>query len=227
MTSFSAVRAVLVDLDGTLLDTAPEIAAAAADMLAELGLEPVPATTVGSFIGRGIPSLVRRTLEASLGRSPDERRTGSGLESFFFHYEKRNGLQAQAYGGVREGLKTLHSEGFALACVTNKSTRFAVPLLEATGLHEYFPVVVCGDTVARKKPSADPILAACEQLGVDPHEAVMVGDSANDALAARAAGCSVLLVPYGYSEGVDVQSIDCDGIVSSLLHVAGLLRPQS
>lgn len=227
MTSFSAVRAVLVDLDGTLLDTAPEIAAAAADMLAELGLEPVPSSTVRSFIGRGIPSLVHRTLEASLGRSPDERRTGSGLESFFFHYEKRNGSQAQAYGGVREGLTTLHSEGLALACVTNKSAQFTVPLLAATGLNGFFPVVICGDTVARKKPAADPILAACEQLGVEPGEALMVGDSANDALAARAAGCSVLLVPYGYSEGVDVQSIECDGIVPSLLHVAGLLRPQS
>ncbi len=227
MTSFGAVRAVLLDLDGTLLDTAPEIAAAAADMLAELGLDPVSADDVRAFIGRGIPSLVHRTLEASLGRVPDERRTGSGLESFFHHYEKRNGSLAKAYPGAREGMKSLQENGFALACVTNKSARFAVPLLEATGLAGFFSVVVCGDTVARKKPAADPILAACEGLGVGPSQALMVGDSANDALAARAAGCAVLLVPYGYSEGVEVQSIDCDGIVPSLLHVAGLLRSQS
>lgn len=222
-----AVRAVLLDLDGTLLDTAPEIAAAAADMLAESGLAPVPAKIVRGFIGRGIPSLVRRTLEASLGQTPDERRIGSALESFLLHYGKQNGRLAQAYPGVREGLTTLYAEGFSLACVTNKSARFSEPLLEATGLRGFFKAVVSGDSVARKKPSADPVLAACGLLNVGPAQALMVGDSANDALAARAAGCAVLLVPYGYSEGVDVQSIDCDGIVPSLLDVAGILRPQS
>jgi len=125
-----AIRAVLIDLDGTLLDTAPEIAAAAADMLAELGLKPVAPTTVSNFIGKGIPSLVRRTLEKSLGQVPDERRIGSGIESFFFHYEKRNGRTAAPYPGVLEGLTTLHTMGLALACVTNKAGRFTVPLLK-------------------------------------------------------------------------------------------------
>lgn len=224
MADLSAVRAVLLDLDGTLLDTAPEIAASAADMLAELGLDPVAPGQVRNFIGRGIPSLVRRTLEASLGCTPDERRIGSGIEGFFFHYEKRNGSLATAYPGVREGLAALHSLGYPLACVTNKTARFTGPLLRATGLEKFFSAVVSGDTAPRKKPAPDPIFAACSQLGVGPGDSVMVGDSNNDALAARAAGCPVLLVPYGYSEGVDVQSIDCDGIVSSLLHVAGLLR---
>ena len=227
MTSFGTVRAVLLDLDGTLLDTAPEIAAAAADMLAELGLDAVPAATVRGFIGKGIPHLVCRTLAASLGRKSDERRTGAGLESFFFHYAKRNGRQATTYPGVREGLTTMHAGGLALACVTNKSARFTLPLLEATGLAGFFSAVVSGDTAARKKPAPDPLLAACAGLRVTPGEAIMVGDSANDALAARAAGCTVLLVPYGYSEDVDVQSIDCDGIVPSLLHVAELLLSQS
>lgn len=222
-----AIRAVLCDLDGTLLDTAPEIAAAAADMLAELGLHPVPAETVRGFIGKGIPHLVARTLESSLGQRVDERRIGSGIESFFFHYEKQNGRLATAYPGVREGLAALHAAGLALACVTNKAARFAAPLLEATGLAAFFPVIISGDTTPRKKPAADPILAACERLRVPPARAVMVGDSLNDALSARAAGCAVLLVPYGYSEGLDVHAIECDGIVPTLLHVAGLLAPQS
>lgn len=222
-----AIRAVLIDLDGTLLDTAPEIAAAAADMLAELGLEPISPSMVRDFIGKGIPSLVRRTLEQSLGRLPDERRIGSGIESFFFHYEKRNGRLATAYPGVREGLTTLHALGFRLGCVTNKAARFTLPLLKSTGLEAFFATIISGDTAAKKKPAPDPVLAACSQLGVAPSEAVMVGDSTNDALAARAAGCAILLVPYGYSEGVDVQNIDCDGIVPTLLHVAGLLSSQS
>lgn len=227
MTDFGAIRAVLLDLDGTLLDTAPEIAASAADMLAELGLGPVPAGVVRTFIGKGIPNLVRQALEASLGGKVDERRLGSGIESFFFHYAKRNGHLATAYPGVREGLNKLQTSGFALACVTNKAAQFTMPLLEITGLEPFFSAVISGDTTTRKKPAPDPILAACARLGVAPAEALMVGDSANDALAARAAGSPILLVPYGYSEGVDVHSIDCDGIVPSLLHVAGILSSQS
>ncbi len=227
MTDFGAVRAVLLDLDGTLLDTAPDLAAAAADMLAELGLEPVQAATVRRFIGKGIPNLVRRTLESSLGCAVDERRIGAGLESFFFHYEKRNGRLSSPYAGVREGLTALHAAGLAMGCVTNKTTRFTLPLLNMTGLAGFFSAVVSGDTVPRKKPAPDPLLEACRRLGVGPAESIMVGDSANDSLAARAAGCPILLVPYGYSEGVDVQSLDCDGIVPSLLHVAGLLSSQS
>jgi phosphoglycolate phosphatase len=227
VTGQGAIRAVLLDLDGTLLDTAPEIAAAAADMLAELGLAPVAPAQVRDFIGKGIPNLVSRTLESSLGRKVDERRIGSGIESFFFHYEKRNGRLATSYPGVREGLAKLRDAGFGLACVTNKTARFTLPLLQTAGLSEFFSAVVSGDTAARKKPAPDPVLAACAQLGVAPAEAVMVGDSLNDSLAARAAGCGIFLVPYGYSEGVDVHSLDCDGIVPTLLHFAGLLLPQS
>jgi len=225
--SLGAVRAVLLDLDGTLLDTAPEIAAAAADMLSELGLDPVDPLRVREFIGKGIPHLVRRTLEASLGRAPDERRVGSAMEGFFFHYAKRNGCMAKPYPGVLEGLTELRAKGFALACVTNKTAQFTIPLLEATGLAGFFPVVVSGDTMPKKKPAPDPLLEACRRLGIPALEALMIGDSRNDALAARAAGCPVLLVPYGYTEGEDVQGIDCDGIVPSLLHVAGLLKTQS
>lgn len=227
MISLGAVRAVLLDLDGTLLDTAPEIAAAAADMLSELGLDPVDPLRVREFIGKGIPHLVRRTLEASLGRAPDERRVGSAMEGFFFHYAKRNGCMSKPYPGVLEGITELRAKGFALACVTNKTAQFTIPLLEATGLAGFFPVVVSGDTMPKKKPAPDPLLEACRRLGIPALEALMIGDSRNDALAARAAGCPVLLVPYGYTEGEDVQGIDCDGIVPSLLHVAGLLKIQS
>lgn len=227
MTGLAAVRAVLLDLDGTLLDTAPELEAATADMLAELGLHAVPAPVVRGFIGKGVPHLVRRALEASLGRVPDERRTGTGLESFFHHYGLRNGTLAIAYPGVRQGLEAVRNLGLPMACVTNKPARFTEPLLAASGLREFFSVVVSGDSTKSKKPAADPILAACERLDRAPAAALMVGDSVNDALSARAAGCMVVLVPYGYDGGVGVQSVDCDGIVPSLLHVAGFLRPQS
>lgn len=221
------VRAVLLDLDGTLLDTAPELAAAAADMLAELGLEPVDAEVVRGFIGKGAAHLVQRTLQASLGKRPDERRTGYGLESFFTHYELRNGRTAQPYPGVLEGLARLREQGKVLACVTNKPERFTAPLLAATGLDAFFRTMIGGDTLPRKKPAPDPLIEACARLGVVPAQALMIGDSANDALAARAAGSPVWLVPYGYLEGAQVQDIDCDGIVDSILHAAGLLETRT
>lgn len=214
------MRAVLLDLDGTLLDTASDLTAAASDMLAELGLRPVPEQQMRNLIGKGAAHLVAQCLRISLGGAADERRLGAGLEGFFHHYAIRNGQSARAYPGVREGLLAMQAAGMRLACVTNKPSRFTAPLLAATSLAGFFQCVVSADDVPRKKPAPDALLAAFSSLGVAAGEAVMIGDSANDALAARAAGCKVLLVPYGYSEGLEVQAIDCDGIVETVLHAA-------
>jgi len=214
------IRAVLIDLDGTLLDTAPDIAAAANAMLADLGLDAIPVAMASGFIGQGVQAFVARTLAAA-GREPD----GSELEIFARYHERTGGRLAKAYPGVREGLEAMKTAGLALACVTNKLARFTVPLLDATGLAPYFDAVVSGDSVGRRKPDPEPILHACRLLGVESAEAVMVGDSANDSIAARAAGCAFLLVPYGYREGRQVHDIECDGIVASLveaaIHIAG------
>lgn len=209
------IRAALIDLDGTLLDTAPDIAAAANAMLAELGHAALPAAAISDFIGQGVPKFVARCLAAA-GRDPD----GTELEVFSRHYERSSGSLAKAYPGVREGLAAMAAAGLVLACVTNKSARFAAPLLRETGLAGSFRVVVTGDSVARRKPHPEPFLRACGLLGVTPAEAVVVGDSANDAQAARAAGCVFLLVPYGYREGLEVRDIQCDGIVASLVDAA-------
>ena len=144
----------------------------------------------------------------------------AALRSFEHHYAQLNGRRSVLYPGVREGLTALRSRGVRLACVTNKPARFTQPLLARFDLAQDFDAVVSGDTVARKKPDPEPVLAACRLLGVAIADAVMIGDSANDALAARAAGCRVLLLPYGYAEAGAVQDIDCDGIVESLLHAA-------
>jgi len=209
------IRAALIDLDGTLLDTAPDLAAAANAMLAELGLAAISVATASSFIGQGVQTFVARALKAA-GRDPD----GSEIEIFSRHHERAGGSLAKAYPGVREGLGKMKAAGLALACVTNKPARFTLPLLEATALAPYFDAVVSGDSVGRRKPDPEPLLHACSMLGVTPDEAVMVGDSANDSIAARAAGCGFLLVPYGYREGRQVQDIECDGIVESLVEAA-------
>lgn len=208
-----AVRAALVDLDGTLLDTAPDLAAAANAMLAELGLGALPDAQVRDFVGRGIGVLVERCLEAV---GAGQARHGEALEALSAHYDRTNGRSSTIYPGVVEGLAAMRRAGLALACVTNKAERFTLPLLERAGLASAFDAVVTADRVGKRKPHPEPFLAACRELGVVAVEAVVVGDSANDADAARAAGCAFLLVPYGYREGLPVDAIACDAVVDDL-----------
>ena len=209
------IRAVLLDLDGTLLDTAPDIAAAANAMLAEQGLQPLPAGTVREFIGSGIPKLVERCLQAA-GLPLACARLEPALRSFGVHYKRLNGAASRPFPGVVEALERLRAAKLRLACVTNKAAAFTLPLLQRSGLAPLLDAVVTADQVGRRKPDPEPFLHACRTLGVAAAEAAVIGDSANDAEGARAAGCRVLLVSYGYSEGRDVRTIDCDGVVAAL-----------
>lgn len=213
------IKAVLLDLDGTLLDTAPDLAAAVNAMLAELGLEPLPAHTVRGFIGGGIPHLVERSLQAG-GLALPCGRFEEALRSFGVHYQRLNGAASRPYPGVVPALERLRAASLRLACVTNKASGFTLPLLESTGLAAFFDAVVTSDQVGQRKPHPEPFLHACRTLGAAPGEAVVIGDSANDAGAARAAGCRVMLVSYGYSEGRDVRELDCDGVVDSVEEAA-------
>lgn len=216
------IRAVLLDLDGTLLDTAPELAAAANAMLAGQGLRPLPAGEIRDFIGQGIPRLVERCLQAA-GMPLPCARLEPALRSFGAHYRRLNGTLSRTFPGVPEALERMRAASLRLACVTNKAAAFTAPLLDKTGLAPFFDTVVTSDQVGRRKPHPEPFLHACRVLGVAPAEAAVVGDSANDAEAARAAGCRVLLVSYGYSEGRDVRTLDCDAVVASLGEAADLL----
>ena len=221
------IRAALVDLDGTLLDTAPDLAAAANAMLAELGMGRLAAVEVRDFVGKGIAVLVRRCLEAVRGTPPEEPLYETALARFALHYERLNGSCSAPYPGAEEGLAAMRARGLRLACVTNKPSRYADPLLVSSRLAGYFDEVVTSDRAGRRKPDPEPFLFACRALDVSPPEAAVIGDSANDAAGGRAAGCRVLLVPYGYREGRDVRSIECDDIVGSLLDAAKLLSAQS
>jgi phosphoglycolate phosphatase len=188
-----AIRAVLVDLDGTLLDTAPDLAAAANRMLAQLGRPPQATQAIARYIGKGVPMLVRRALGDDQG--PYEQ----ALALFERYYAELSGRESVAYPGAREGIERMRTMALRLACVTNKPERFARHLLERTGFA--FDALVCGDHVARKKPAPDAVLLACDRLAVTPREALFIGDSQNDVDAARAAGCKIWCVPYGYNEG--------------------------
>jgi phosphoglycolate phosphatase len=209
------VQAVLFDLDGTLLDTIADLADGANRMLAELGRPPRALAEIHSFVGKGIPNLVRRCM------TEDTHATEAEIEQailvFRRHYAEVNGRQTTIYPGIVETLDAMRAMDLRLACVTNKAAAFTLPLLDRMGLTRYFGAIVSGDTLATKKPDPAVLHHACALLGVDSTAALMIGDSENDALAARAAGMPVLLVTYGYSEGMPVDTIECDGLLSNAI----------
>lgn len=216
------IRAVLFDLDGTLLHTSLDLAAAANAALAECGYAAIDASLVEDYVGKGIDVLIQRCLK-HLGLPESGPVFDKMRVVYMRQYAIFNGQHATPYPGVFAGLNAMRDMGIKLGVCTNKTAVFTDPLLGRAGMSAYFDVVVSGDTAARKKPDAAPILWACKALGTLPEETLMVGDSGNDAGAARAAGAPVLIVPYGYNEGEPVQNIDSDGIVSDLAEVAALL----
>ena len=221
------VKAVMIDLDGTLLDTAGDLAAAANMMLRELGRTELPLETIQSYIGKGIQKLVKRSLTGSLDDEPDAELFDRAMPIYERDYAKTLCINTRPYPGVIEGLNALREAGFRLACITNKAEAFTLPLLRATGLLDYFDIVLSGDSLPKKKPDPMPLLHACKHFGILPHEMLLIGDSLNDAEAARAAGCHVFCVPYGYNEGRDVRELDCDAIVASVYDATKLIQKLS
>ncbi|HEX6156244.1 MAG TPA: phosphoglycolate phosphatase [Burkholderiales bacterium] len=216
------MKAALLDLDGTLLDTAPDLAAAVNATLTDLGLHALPVSTVRDFIGSGIQRLVERSLQAA-GLALPCVHLERALRSFGAHYRRLNGTSSAPFPGVLAGLERLRGSGLRLACVTNKAAAFTTPLLEKSALARFFDAVVTADQVGARKPHPEPFLFACRQLQIEPTAATVIGDSANDSEAARAAGCRVFLVSYGYSEGCDVRTLNADAVVASFTEAAELL----
>lgn len=211
-------RAALFDLDGTLVDTAPDLAAAANRMLADLGRAALPDDRIRDFVGKGVVNLVNKCFEASGGGGEEERARAHAV--FERHYSAGIADRSRPYPGVVDGLEALERAGIAMGCVTNKAGRFTEPLLELTGLRRFFGVVVSGDTVERRKPHPDPMLYAAGKLGASPAETLVVGDSLNDVQSARAAGCAVVVVPYGYREGLSLEDLGADAVVASVEEAA-------
>jgi phosphoglycolate phosphatase len=221
------LRAAAIDLDGTLIHTLPDFALASNRMLAELGLPPVGEAQLGEFIGKGAEHLIISLLNHAVAidypahtamylESNVAAQLSVAQASFQRHYAAINGQYAEVYPGVLPGLDWLQERGFKLACLTNKPLAFAQGLLAQKGLAHYFSQVFGGDSFARKKPDPLPLLKTCEALGTLPAHTLMLGDSSNDAQAARAAGCPVLLVRYGYNHGQSVLAVDCDGTLDSM-----------
>lgn len=221
--ALTGIAAAIIDLDGTMIDTAPDFQVAINLMRADFDLPPLTLQTVTNFVGKGSENLIRRVLGVDYPAAEVEVHFDAALASYQHHYLAINGNCATLYPGVIEGLQQMREMGLRLACVTNKPIAFALPLLEKTGLRDFFQLIYGGDSFARKKPDPMPFLEVCRQFDLAPAQIVAIGDSSNDAQAARAAGCRVLTVPYGYNHGASIQDVDSDGIVATLLSAAQLI----
>jgi phosphoglycolate phosphatase len=230
----SLVRAVIVDLDGTMVDTLGDFQAALNAMLSDLGLPAVDRLSVELAVGKGSEHLVHTILkrqqalvgEVLGGEEPpnsSSARFDAALSRYQHHYHVFNGRHSQVYPGVIEGLDALQAMGLPMACLTNKPVAFARTLLQMKGLEGYFSQVFGGDSFERKKPDPLPLQRTCEALLSSPEQTLMVGDSRNDAQAARGAGCPVVLVSYGYNHGEPVHEVDADGFVASMADISALL----
>lgn len=208
-----AIEAAIVDLDGTLVDTLGDFVAVLALTLDELNLPRVPRAFVERTVGKGSEHLIRSVLREVGAEASLYERLWARYQQ---HYLSINGRHASVYPGAREGLQRLHDAGWRLACVTNKPLAFARPLLEQKGLMPWLAQVFGGDSFARRKPDPLPLLEACKALGSAPARTLVIGDSANDALAARAAGCPVVLVRYGYNHGEPIERVDADALIDRL-----------
>ena len=209
------VKAVVIDLDGTLLDTIGDLAGAANAMRLELGLAPLDPDVIKTFVGKGIANLVSRTLTYGRGNL-DQAALNASVAVFERHYALCLTATSRPYPGAEKGLQALRAKGLRLGCITNKAARFTRPLLESAGLAGYFEIVLSGDSLPRKKPDPLPLLHAARFFNVEPRELLLIGDSVNDVQAARAAGCPVFVVPYGYNEGRDIRALDYDVLIAGL-----------
>ena len=215
-----ALQAAIVDLDGTMVDTVGDFEAALGRMLADLGRAPVGRDFIAATVGKGSEHLIRRTLQQAGAPASDYERA---WDRYQHHYRQINGLHSALFAGVAEGLARLRARGMRLACLTNKPTAFARPLLAAKGVAGYFDQVFGGDAFARQKPDPLPLVETCKALASAPAATLMIGDSSNDAAAARAAGCPVVLVSYGYNHGEPVAGVGADAVIDRLDELDRLL----
>lgn len=216
----NSICALIFDLDGTLVDSAGEIAIALNRTFEEFQLQPIPKKTVENLVGRGVHSMVERALQQVAAASIN---VDAAVARFEDHYAKTVATEAELFRGVLEGLALLRDEGYKMSVVTNKPRYFTEKLLERLALKRLFAGWVTGDDGFRRKPHGDMLAAACGVMGSSAEASLMIGDSENDVLAARNAGCPVWCVPYGYNEGRPVATLACDRIVATVEEAARLL----
>ncbi len=217
-------RMILIDVDGTLVDSVPDLAYCVDAMMSRLGRPPHGETAVRNWVGNGVERLVRRSLIGQLEGEPEAVDFERAYPIFLELYRDNTSRRSCLYPGIREGLNWLKSNRYRLGCVTNKAAQFTEPLLRDLGVREEFEIVISGDSLPRNKPDPLPLLHAAAHFGVKPAEALMIGDSVSDVKAARAAGFHIFCMSYGYNHGQDIRDFHPDAVMDSLVEVQGLLE---
>lgn len=216
-------KLILIDLDGTLVDSVPDLAYSVDRMMEQIDKPPRGEAQVRDWVGNGVERLVKRALAGQLDGEPDPVDFERAYPIFLELYQRCNGEKSRLYPGVKEGLAYLASAGYNLGCVTNKAARFTEPLLAALGIRDRFGIVVSGDSLARKKPDPMPLLHAADFFKLNPGDSLMLGDSVSDVKAARAAGFQVICVNYGYNHGEDIHLAEPDAVINSFLDLETML----
>lgn len=215
---------ILIDLDGTLVDSVPDLAFCVDAMMERLGRPPHGEAKVRNWVGNGVERLVRRALIGQLEGEPDEADFQRAYPIFLELYRDNTSRRSQLFPGVRDGLDWLQAAGYRLGCVTNKAAQFTEPLLRDLGVRDFFEIVISGDTLPRSKPDPLPLLHAAAHFGAEPAAALMIGDSISDVKAARAAGFTIFCMSYGYNHGQDIRDYHPDAVLDSLTEIQGLLE---
>jgi phosphoglycolate phosphatase len=223
MTIVTKPKMVLIDVDGTLVDSVPDLAFCVDEMMRRLGRAPHGEAAVRNWVGNGVERLVRRALIGRLDGEPDAAEFEQAYPVFLSLYAENTSQRSTLYPGVLEGLDYLAAGGYPIGCVTNKAAQFTLPLLTDLGIRERFGIVISGDTLPVKKPDPGPLLHAAEHFGVSPADALMIGDSKSDVAAARAAGFQIVCMSYGYNHGEDIRDYAPDAVIDSMAELAEMI----
>ena len=217
------ICAIGIDLDGTLLDTIPDLCGAVNLALADLNFPPLAIELVKTFVGKGLGEHMRKSLRAAMGREANDAEKTHAMELYRAHYAAHIADHTTIYPGVVAGLEAFKARGLPLSVVTNKWTTNTETLLAHFNLSAYFEHIVCGDTLVSNKPDPGMMFYSAGRFGVHPREMLMIGDSGNDSRAAQAAGMPVVLMTYGYSEGEHLVDLHANAIVSTFTAIPALL----
>ena len=214
---------IMIDVDGTLVDSVPDLAYCVDEMMVELGMEKRGEDKVRHWVGNGVSKLVERAISGELEGQLNKELFNKAYPIFLNYYAENTAKRTCLYKGVREGLNYLSSQGYYLGCVTNKATQFTHPLLKELGIFDYFKIVISGDTLTKKKPDPMPLLYGAEYFGVRPEECLMIGDSVSDVKASRSAGFDIICMSYGYNHGNNIADEKPDLVIDSMTELGKYL----
>ena len=215
---------ILIDVDGTLVDSVPDLAYCVDEMMKQLDMPAHGEEKVRDWVGNGVERLTRRALIGQLDGEPDDALFEKAYPIFLDLYAENTSKRSCLYPGVEEGIAYLKTANYKLGCVTNKASQFTIPLLKDLGVHDHFEIIICGDTLEKKKPDPMPLLHAADFFGVKPENAMMLGDSISDVKASRAAGFQIVCMSYGYNHGDDIRDANPDAVIDSMAELPNLLE---